>query len=74
MTWKWWPVKSVREKLQAQIDEVDAWLRVYARAVDPADRDQSWRDTVDAALGRRSALVAQRDLGFMITDRRRVRG
>jgi hypothetical protein len=64
----------VRERLQARIDELDQWLTEHACAVAPADRDQAWHDAMDEALKRRSVLMTQRDLGFMITDRRRVRG
>lgn len=67
-------MRTVRERLQARIDALDRILRVHARAVDPADRDERWHATVDEVLAKRSALMAQRDMGFMVTDRRRVRG
>lgn len=67
-------MRTVREKLQARIEELDGWLRMHVDAVDPADRDAAWYETTDAVLAKRSALMAQRDIGFMITDRRKVRG
>lgn len=74
MGWRWWRVRTVRERLQRRIEEVDSWLRLHASAVAPPDRGQAWHDVADELLKRRGALMVQRDLGFMITDRRRVRG
>ncbi len=74
MAWRWWPVRTVRERLRARIDELDACARVHMAAVPHGERDDHWRAEMDKMLSERSALMTQRDLGFMITDRRRVRG
>lgn len=70
----WWPVRTVGERLQRRIDEVDAWIRAHAEAAAPGDRDEHWHATVNELLGKRASLVQQQKLGFMITDRRKVRG
>lgn len=74
MLWRWWPVRTVREQLQRRIDEVDTWIRVHAQAAEPGDRDERWHEAVNELLVKRDALVQQQKLGFMITDRRKVRG
>jgi len=73
MSWRWWPVRTVREKLRARIDRVDEQLRECV-AVPAPRRDTAWHALVDELLKKRSALSEQQRLGFLITDRRRVRG
>jgi hypothetical protein len=73
MGWRWRLVKSVREKLRDQLAEVNRRL-VRAAEVPPVWRGDAWHAEVDALLSRREALVVQVELGFMITDNRKVRG
>jgi hypothetical protein len=51
---------------------VDRALAGLAR-VHPDLRDEAWHTAVDALLVERSALAAERDRGFRVTDRRKVR-
>ncbi|NUT90808.1 MAG: hypothetical protein HOY78_02145 [Saccharothrix sp.] len=51
---------------------VDRALVGLAR-VHPDLRDEAWHAAVDALLVERSALTAERDRGFRVTDRRKVR-
>lgn len=67
-------MRTVQGKLQAQIDQLDQILWLHARTVHPLDRDALWHETANEALERRSSLRAQQDAGFMITDKRKVRG
>lgn len=57
----------------ADLARVDRALTRLARA--PVGmRDEGWQGEVDALLARRSVLMADRDRGFRIRDRRKVRG
>jgi len=68
-------LRTVREKLQARIEELDARLRRMVEQVPAEYRgDTEFQKRLNELLAKRSALMLQRDLGFMITDRRKVRG
>lgn len=57
----------------SDLARVDRALTRLAR-VPVGARDEGWQGEVDALLARRSVLMADRDRGFRIRDRRKVRG
>lgn len=61
-----------RNPVQAELFRVD---RALARLslIPPGMRDELWRAKADTLLTRRAELMAERDRGFRVSDRRRVR-
>lgn len=74
MAWSWWRMKTIRERLLRKIEKLDGDIRAHVAAVPRDRRCAAWHESLDALLKKRGELMAQRDLGFMITDRRKVRG
>lgn len=67
-------MRTVREKLRDEIQELDEFLARMVEQVLPEHRSEpAFQEQLDALLARRSSLMTQRDMGFRITDRRRVR-
>lgn len=65
-------MKTVREKLQGRIREVDSRLSELSR-VPRGQRSVFWHESVDTQLAQRAELKVQLAAGFMVTDKRKVR-